>query len=198
MSKINSIKDMPAQKLLEIESTIHYRYFENKSKFMLRNNNNTNYNVQVSQSTLITPDGVRMKIEKKLKDGSLLIRVPADRIFKTQDYLNIDTVIRHAKNKSLGKKGFRGDLTPDGRFFILDGHHRTTAYSMKNDNKVLMRIFPNKEGKYYSLTHFDLINFYGLWSNVEFKLKNKIYRDAQAGEYGGIKNLYNKLFKVIK
>ena len=178
-----------------LERDIEWRAFESAHEALLLSHANPEYEIQVIGNSIRVPDGAMYPIERRLDDGTLLVKVRRENILVTQDYLNGAIVAEYRNDPKLGKDGFWGEMVADGRFFIMDQHHRTAAYADTHNGWVLVQIKPSEGGRYVAKTHLDVLQFYTHWSHVLPDERTRIYRAAEKSPIEAIRAKYYELMR---
>ena len=162
-TRIEQLQSLPSEERSKIRGETRRRLLISEIVSTLKSPRH--FQAKVEGMNFILPDGQVNEIVKKLKNGTLLVNFDYHQMLRTQDYFNGEIFAKYVKEKNGDGVGFDGSVTPDGRLFILDGHHRTTAYAHRHDGKVLGRIYPASDGNYYTTSHVEILNFYqSQWS----------------------------------
>ncbi len=188
--RVQKVKEDLAQRILESEGLSN-----------LNGEANPAYEIKVinSGNSIRTPDGQTLKILQKLEGGTLVIEMPFEGVMQTQSYLNLQIVSKYLgefKKPQDRPVGFEGEVTADGRFFILDGHHRTKAYGMVNQMKIPALLKPHQNGRYYAKSHLSILRFYAVWDNIPVSDRNHVYRESKEGR--GYQAIYPLYYKYVE
>ncbi len=155
------------------------------------------YVAQLAGEEAVFPDGGRLRVLARERDGSLVIEVPMTRVMLSQDYLNERRVVEYEHDSRLNGMVFEGNFTPDGRLHIVDQHHRTEAYQRRHGGVIHARLVPDAQGRYRVATHRDILNFFGHWSQVEQARREAIYAQARAGNpLDAIRPVYYEMLRL--
>lgn len=166
---------------------IQARIYEAQRVGLLLNSKTAEYRIQVKDGYIQVPDGPRYKIESRSEDGTLIVKIPKDRVLRTQDYLNGQIILQYRAEASRGK-GFvlDGDMVADGRYFILDGHHRLAA----SEDYIYGMLRPHEDGHFYAQTHMQILRFYAHWSTIPVAEREEILKQAIGSPIAAIREAY--------
>ena len=176
-SRTSTARDITAK---EVDRRVRLSVLEKKLSSKYANE----YEIVIGREEITLPDGVPYKIVNRFPDGTITFLIPFSRFLKTEDYRSHNDRIPYYRNEIKAnpqafEKGVMnvksprslGSVTADGRFFILDGHARSEAYGQLHNGQVLVDIQPATNGKYYAMTHYEILSFYGRWSAVPLEVK---------------------------
>ncbi len=200
----NANPDVKAKTIAEVERRVK----EIRAASALSNPYQPFYEVTVSQDRIRAPDGKEFKIVKRLANGTIVFEIPFHHILRTEDYRSRDRILYYMQDMARNPKRYQngvmqaksprsiGELTADGRYFIMDGHARTEAYANLHKNVVLVDIEPASDGRFYAMTHYDILRFYSVWHSIPEAERAQIESAATRGSFAEVREAYYRFWGV--
>lgn len=186
IDKINDVKNWPPEQKKKIAAEIADRVFVAELDRRLTRLDSELWAVEREANTIKLWNGDTLPVLKQKRNGDLVVGIHIDNVIANQDRIWMETVLEYQADPHLEKFVFTEAILPNGKAFLLDQHHRSSAFSREFSRTLpfLLKAHTASDGslRYQTSSYLMALRLRGHWSELSLEKKKELNRLLEAAE----------------